>query len=143
MRFDLTTFKLVLAIAQTRHSRRAAKREHLALPTASKRLSDLETRRGVRLFERRARRVAPPEPELALVRHVRTLNASLHALESDIVEFSRGIKGPLRIAANASAMAEWLPTDPLDRAASVPDSSPLPTPAGVARQSRISPKARP
>ena len=44
---------------------------------------------------------------------------------------------------NTSAMAEWQPVDPLDRTTSSPDSSPLPSPDGVARQSRFSPKARP
>ena len=111
MRFDLTTLNLVLAIAETHSITRGAEREHLALAAASKRLSDLETRLGVLLFERRARGVEPTEAGRALVRHIRTLNASLHALESEVVEFSRGIKGHLRIAANASAIAECLPAD--------------------------------
>lgn len=111
MRFDLVTLNLVLAIAETRNITRAAEREHLALAAASKRLKDLETRLGVQLFERRARGVEPTEAGRALVRHVRSLNASLHALESDVVEFSRGIKGHLRVAANASAIAECLPAD--------------------------------
>lgn len=111
MRFDLVTLNLVLAIAETRSITRGAEREHLALAAASKRLSDLETRLGVALFERRARGVDPTEAGRALVRHIRTLNASLHALESEVVEFSRGIKGHLRIAANASAIAECLPAD--------------------------------
>jgi DNA-binding transcriptional LysR family regulator len=54
MRFDLTTLQLVLAIADTRSITRGAEREHLALAAASKRLSDLEARLGVPLFERRA-----------------------------------------------------------------------------------------
>ena len=111
MRFDLTTLNLVLAIAETRSITRGAEREHLALAAASKRLSDLETRLGVPLFDRRARGVEPTEAGRALVRHIRALNASLHALESEVVEFSRGIKGHLRIAANASAIAECLPAD--------------------------------
>lgn len=111
MRFDLTTLHLVLAIAETRNITRAAAREHLALAAASKRLKDLETRLGVSLFERRARGVEPTEAGRALVRHIRSLNASLHALESEVVEFSRGIKGHLRIAANAAAIAECLPAD--------------------------------
>lgn len=111
MRFDLVTLNLVLAIAETRSITRGAEREHLALAAASKRLSDLETRLGVALFERRARGVDLTEAGRALVRHIRTLNASLHALESEVVEFSRGIKGHLRIAANASAIAECLPAD--------------------------------
>jgi DNA-binding transcriptional LysR family regulator len=111
MRFDLVTLNLVLAIAETRNITRAAEREHLALAAASKRLKDLETRLGVTLFERRARGVEPTEAGRALVRHIRSLNASLHALESEVVEFSRGIKGHLRIAANAAAIAECLPAD--------------------------------
>ena len=111
MRFDLTTLNLVLAIAETHSITRGAEREHLALAAASKRLSVLETRLGVPLFERRARGVEPTEAGRALVRHIRSLNASLHALESEVVEFSRGIKGHLRIVANASAIAECLPAD--------------------------------
>ncbi|MDT7835606.1 LysR substrate-binding domain-containing protein [Aquabacterium sp. OR-4] len=111
MRFDLVTLNLVLAIAETRSITRGAEREHLALAAASKRLSDLETRLGVALFERRARGVETTEAGRALVRHIRSLHASLHALESEVVEFSRGIKGHLRIAANAGAIAECLPAD--------------------------------
>lgn len=111
MRFDLLTLNLVLAIADTRSITRGAAQEHLALAAASKRLSDLESRLGVALFERRARGVDLTEAGRALVRHIRSLNASLHALESEVVEFSRGIKGHLRIAANASAIAERLPAD--------------------------------
>lgn len=111
MRFDLTTLNLVLAIADTRSITRGAERESLALAAASKRLSDLESRLGVTLFERRARGVEPTEAGRALLRHIRTLHASLHALESEVVEFSRGIKGHLRVVANASAIAEHLPAD--------------------------------
>lgn len=111
MRFDLTTLNLVLAIADTRSITAGAEREHLALGAASKRVKDLETRFGVPLFERRARGVEPTEAGRALVRHIRGLHASLHALESEVVEFSRGIKGHLRVAANAGAIAECLPPD--------------------------------
>lgn len=111
MRLDLTTLNLVLAVFETRSITAGAAREHLALAAASKRLSDLEARFGVPLFERRARGVEPTEAGRALVRHIRSLNASLHALESEVVEFSRGIKGHLRIAANAGAISECLPPD--------------------------------
>ncbi len=111
MRFDLVTLNLVLAIAETRSITRGAEREHLALAAASKRLSDLEARLGVTLFERRARGVELTEAGRALVRHIRSLNASLHALESEVVEFSRGIKGHLRVSANAGAISEALPAD--------------------------------
>jgi len=111
MRFDLVTLNLVLAIAESRSITRGAEREHLALAAASKRLSDLETRLGVPLFDRRARGVELTEAGRALVRHIRSLNASLHALESEVVEFSKGVKGHLRIAANVSAISDCLPPD--------------------------------
>ncbi|MDE2397969.1 MAG: LysR family transcriptional regulator [Burkholderiales bacterium] len=111
MRFDLVTLNLVLAIADTRSITAGAAREHLALAAASKRLKDLEARFGVPLFERHARGVELTEAGRALVRHIRSLHASLHALESEVVEFSRGIKGHLRIVANAGAISECLPPD--------------------------------
>ena len=111
MRFDLVTLNLVLAIAETRSITRGAEREHLALAAASKRLSDLETRLGVQLFERRARGVEPTAAGHALVRHICSLHASLHAMEDEVAEYSRGIRGHLRIVANASAIAECLPPD--------------------------------
>ena len=58
-----------------------------------------------------ARGVEPTEACRALVRHIRSLHASLHALESEVVEFARGIKGHLRIAANSGSIAECLPAD--------------------------------
>lgn len=67
MRHDLTTLNLVLAIEQTRSITRGAAQEHLALAAASKRLSDLESRLGVQLFERRARGVEPTEAGRALL----------------------------------------------------------------------------
>ncbi len=111
MRFDLVTLNLVLAIADTRSITRGAERENLALAAASKRVSDLEARLGVSLFERHARGVRPTAAGRALLRHIRGLNASLHALESEVAEFARGIRGHLRVVANASAIAEHLPAD--------------------------------
>jgi DNA-binding transcriptional LysR family regulator len=111
MRLDLTTLNLVLAIEQSRSITAGAAREHLALAAASKRISDLESRLGVQLFERRARGVEPTEACRALVRHIRSLHASLNALESEVMEFARGIKGHLRIAANSGSIAECLPAD--------------------------------
>ena len=111
MRFDLVTLNLVLAIAETRSITQGAQREHLALAAASKRLSDLEARLGVQLFERHARGVELTDAGRALVRHIRSLHASLNALEDEVAEYARGIRGHLRVVANSSAIAECLPPD--------------------------------
>jgi DNA-binding transcriptional LysR family regulator len=111
MRFDLITLNLVLAIAESRSITAGAEREHLALAAASKRLSDLEARLGVQLFERRARGVDATEAGRAMVRHIRALHACLNSLEDEVAEYGRGIRGHLRIVANASAISECLPPD--------------------------------
>jgi DNA-binding transcriptional LysR family regulator len=111
MRLDLTTLHLVLAIERTRSITAGAKAEHLALAAASKRLSDLEAAWAWRCSSAAPAASSLTEAGRALVRHIRSLKASLHALESEVVEFSRGIKGHLRIAANASAITECLPAD--------------------------------
>lgn len=109
LRLDLTTLNPVLSTADTRNITRRAERGHLALAAASQRISVLGARFGVQLFERRAPGVEPAEAGRALVRPVRQLHAKLHALPSEVVEFSRGIMGHLRIVANASALSECLP----------------------------------
>ena len=63
--------------------------EHLALAAASKRLSDLEP--PLRSSGAAPGR-QPTEAGRALVRHIRSLHASLYALETEVMEFSRGIR---------------------------------------------------
>lgn len=111
MRFDLVSLDLVLAIAESRSITAGAERSHLALAAASRRLTDLENRLGVRLFDRRARGVQPTAAGDVLVRHVRQLRASLNALEQEVSELSRGVTGQVRLVANASAISEALPMD--------------------------------
>lgn len=111
MRFDLTSLNLVLAIAETHSITQGAQRMHLALAAASKRLQDLESRLGVQIFNRHARGVRLTPAGEALVRHVRSLQGALVALESEVSEFAQGVRGHVRIAANASAIAEFLPAE--------------------------------
>ncbi|MCY4746860.1 LysR family transcriptional regulator [Pelomonas sp. UHG3] len=73
MRHDLLTLELLLAIAQTRSITRGAEQVHLALAAASKRVSDLEARLGVRLFVRPALGVDPTPACRSLLTHVRTV----------------------------------------------------------------------
>ncbi len=68
----------------------------------------------------------------------RSLNAALRALQTEVVTLSHGIRGHLRIAAIASATAEWLPAG----LAAFSLTHPAP-PAHSARQSRLRSKARP
>lgn len=111
MRFDLITLELVLAIAEARSITAGAERAHLALAAASRRVTELEARLGVRLFERRARGVQVTTAGDVFVRHVRKLRASLNAMEQEVSEHARGVTGQVRLVANASAISEALPRD--------------------------------
>lgn len=57
MRFDLTSVRLFVALAQERNITRAARREHLLLSAASKRTTELENMIATPLLYRHAHRV--------------------------------------------------------------------------------------
>ena len=58
MDIDLLTLRLFVAVAEELNMTCAARREHLVLPAAIKRLKDLEDRVGAQLLYRHARRSA-------------------------------------------------------------------------------------
>jgi len=109
MRHDLLTLELLLTIAQSRSIPRGAQQVHIALAAASKRVTDLEARLGVRLFLRQARGVEPTPACRSLLKHVRTVRDGLHAFDLEAAEFSRGIKGCARVAVAKDVFVESLP----------------------------------
>jgi DNA-binding transcriptional LysR family regulator len=67
MDIDLLTLRLFVAVAEELNMTRAARREHLVLPAASKRLKDLEDRAGAKLLYRHARGVTLTPAGLSLL----------------------------------------------------------------------------
>lgn len=111
MRHDLLTLELLLAIAQTKSITRGAEQVHLALAAASKRVTDLEARLGVKLFLRRARGVEATEPCRVLLKHVKTVSVALDAFDREAIEFSRGIKGYAKIAVSRDVIVDDISSD--------------------------------
>jgi len=110
-RVDFMTLKLLLAIAQTGSITKAAESLHLALGAASTRIRDLEERMGVSLLSRHARGVRFTEAGNAVLHHARSIERELAQMEFEVGDLAAGIRGHVRIVANASSIATVLPAD--------------------------------
>jgi DNA-binding transcriptional LysR family regulator len=108
---DLASLALFIRIAEMKSITQAARASHIALAAASRRVSQLEDQYGVELLYRSARGVEVTPAGQALVFHARQLMAQVDQLKVEISDYSRGLKGMVRIHANASALAQYLPDD--------------------------------
>jgi DNA-binding transcriptional LysR family regulator len=111
MNVDLVTLRLFVSVAEELNMTRAARREHLVLPAASKRLKDFEVQLGTRLLYRHARGVTLTPAGLSFLHHARQVLSSLERMNAELSEYAQGIKGHVRIHANTSAIAEFLPEE--------------------------------
>jgi molybdate transport repressor ModE-like protein len=90
---DPTSLRLFIAICEEGSIARASEREGIAAAAVSRRISDMESALGTSLLSRRARGVtATPAGEI-LLRHARHLMESVEVLQSDLSEFSSGVRG--------------------------------------------------
>lgn len=110
-RVDLVTLSLFVAVVEETSLAKAAEREHLAPSAISKRLADLELNLRVRLFERKPTGMFPTAAGTALLNHARLILRNVSDLESEMFDFAGGLRGTIRVLANATAMASYLPED--------------------------------
>jgi DNA-binding transcriptional LysR family regulator len=106
---DLKSLQLFVAVADCGSISEAARRTHLALAAASKRISVLESRARTPLLQRHARGVRLTPAGESMLMHARATLASLARLQGELRDFQTGVRGVVRIAANASAMSQGLP----------------------------------
>jgi DNA-binding transcriptional LysR family regulator len=111
MRPDLSSLALFIRVAESRSLTRAAEASHIALAAASRRIAMLEHQFGVQLLYRTARGVELTPAGSALLFHARQLLGHVDVMRAEISDYSRGLKGMVRIHANASALAQYLPDD--------------------------------
>ncbi len=109
LHFDLTDLRLMARVAEHNSLTAGAQAMGLSLPAASARVRKLEESAGTRLFLRTPQGVTLTPPGQAFVHHARLVLAQLEHLRSDLREYSRGIKGHLRVFANTTALGEFLP----------------------------------
>lgn len=110
-RFEFSTLQVFLAVAESGSLSRAAARVNLAVAAVSKRILDLEEAVGAALFDRHARGVTLTPAGTSLAHHARELLARVDAMRADLSEYARGIRGQVRLAANESAITQFLPAE--------------------------------
>lgn len=109
MNFDLLDLNLFHSIGQLSNITRAAQAQHLSLPAASARVRALEERAGVALLEREARGVRLTPAGEAFLHHARGILRQTEQLRLDMHEYTRGLRGHVRIHANTTAVTDILP----------------------------------
>lgn len=107
--FDSVTARLILLLAETGSIGRAAEREGIASSAVSRRVSDLEGRLGVVLFDRSAQGVKLTSAGEAYAEGCRTVLRSIADLDAVMAEYGSGQRGSLRLACTGSALTGRLP----------------------------------
>jgi len=111
MALDLVSLALFLRAAELGSLSEAARQLHLALSAASRRITLLEHRLGVKLLRRTTTGVVPTPAGEALVLHARQLRAQVERLDVEMSDYSDGSRGVVRMCAATSALSGALPQE--------------------------------
>ncbi|WP_028603351.1 LysR substrate-binding domain-containing protein [Ottowia thiooxydans] len=110
-RFDFLTLQMFVTVCDAGSIQRAAERKFIAASAVSKRIADLEVALNAHLLYRHARGVTPTAAGITLLHHARALLFKLDRMQSELSDYSVGIKGHVRLHANISAILQFLPED--------------------------------
>lgn len=105
---NLDRLRTLLAVAELGSFAQAARALHLAPPTVTQHVAELEARFGVALLLR-GRRVAPTSAGQVLAARSRRLLADLDELVADVRLHAKGQRGRVRLGASTGAIAHLLP----------------------------------
>lgn len=111
MKLDPVSLRLFVAVMETGAIARAAARQHIAPSAASRRLAELEDRLKVTLFDRSNRGITPTQAAYTLLHLARGVLNDLDDIAEQMVEWGAGLRGQVRVAANISAITQFLPGD--------------------------------
>ncbi|MFL9994945.1 LysR family transcriptional regulator [Paraburkholderia sediminicola] len=108
MKFDTTTVRLILTIAEEGSISRAADKLSLAVAAASRRVSDLEAQLGAKLFQRVPHGVEITESGAKLLEYVRQIDNLIDRLEGDAQALNQGLDGRIIIGAPKAVVIQFL-----------------------------------
>lgn len=111
MRVDLSSLALFIRIAEMHSITKAARASHIALAAASRRIQQLEHQLGVQLLRRSARGVELTPAGTVVLARAQEMLSKADEMRAEVSDYSKGAKGIVRVQANASALAQYLPGD--------------------------------
>ncbi|EPX86795.1 LysR family transcriptional regulator [Salipiger mucosus] len=111
MSFDLQSLELFRSIAETGSIAGAAARHGIAPSAVSKRLASLEAEAATELVIRHRRGIELTPAGRLVLKHAETLANQLAGLQSELRDQRSGGRGVIRMAANTSAITQFLPED--------------------------------
>lgn len=107
--FDLTDMRLVIHIAEANSLTAGAERACLSLPAASSRLKRFEESLGLKLFHRTAQGLTLTPAGKVVLQSARDVQQQLDRLCGELHQFTRGVKGTLRLHVETTAINEDIP----------------------------------
>lgn len=107
--FDPVTARLMVILAECGSIGRAADRQNIAPSAVSRRISDLEARLGVSLFDRSTQGVRLTSAGKVYVDGVRSILRDIAGLDTAMSDYATGRRGSLRLACTSSALSGRLP----------------------------------
>jgi len=109
MRFDLVDLRLFLFVAEAASITHGEVRAGMALASASERIRLMEESLGATLLERHRRGVSPTPAGATLIHHAQLVTQQLERMRGELSEYAEGLRGRVRVFANTTAAAEFLP----------------------------------
>ncbi|WP_295855478.1 LysR family transcriptional regulator [uncultured Xylophilus sp.] len=111
MRLDPVSLRLFVAVMEEGTIAAAAQREHIATAAVSRRISELEGQLAARLFARSNKGTEPTAAAYALLGLARGVLNGLDDIAAQMQGYADGVRGQVRVAANISAITQFLPAE--------------------------------
>jgi DNA-binding transcriptional LysR family regulator len=121
--FDLIDVRLFVDVADMNSLTRGAERSNMTPPSASLRIKNVEERLHTKLLYRSNRGVTLTPAGNAFLHYGRLMLVHVQQLQDSLREYAKGIRGHVRVLANTTAIAEFLPRALASFLAAHPDVS--------------------
>jgi DNA-binding transcriptional LysR family regulator len=122
--FDPVTARLLVTLSEEGSIGRVGERENIAPSAVSRRLSDLEARLGVVLFDRSGQGVRATAAGEVYLARARQVLRDIADLDTEMAAYAKGRRGALRLVATAAALTGRLPELLAQFCARYPDIDP-------------------